>query len=149
MKKKYTQLLFTALLGLFVFNSCSVGNYSKSYRNSATMAPLVRLELSLDDLGYLGEETVSIKYRNYIFFKTIDSINNHPYMRRVENNGYLNGLNDIRLSKKLNMATYKVLEDYPQADYFVISNRTINTQKMFMGKIVKEYATIKAYKFRK
>lgn len=149
MKRKNINIIISVLISSLLFGSCSVGYYSESSRNSATMSPVVYLELSVNDLEFIGEETISIFYRKYVFFNTIDSINKAPYKRRIENKGFFNGMDDIRLSKKLNLASYKVLQDYPDADYFVISSKKKNTQKMFMGKSIKEYATIKAYKFVK
>ena len=46
------------------------------------------------------------------------------------------------------MALYKVVEEFPGADYYVPVMKKTEIERMFMGKYVKETVTLKAYKLQ-
>ena len=46
------------------------------------------------------------------------------------------------------MSIYKVVDEYPQADYYVPTVKKTEVERMFMGKFVKESVVIKAYQLR-
>ena len=102
------------------------------------------------DLKYLGQSEISIEYRTYLgFIRTIDKINGEPYMREERiftdiDAGHPQGL---RLSGFLNRASYKVLEEYPEASYFILVSKSRHKTRLFLGGEVTEKAIIKAYAF--
>ena len=46
------------------------------------------------------------------------------------------------------MALYKVVEEYPEADYYVPVIKQTEVERMFLGKFTKESVTLKAYKLK-
>ena len=55
---------------------------------------------------------------------------------------------NIKLNVNVKMALYKVVEEYPDADYYVPVIKKTEVERMFLGRYVKESVTIKAYKLK-
>jgi hypothetical protein len=142
---KYLVLGLTVIL----MTSCG-GMYNYSTVKSTSFSPdFVRLDLKVQDFEYLGETTISADYRFYVgIFRNIDSINGNPYLQRNVEEVTLAGIKDIPLSLIMKRAAYKVLDEYPEADFYVAAHGRKEKQQMFLGQIVKETVTIKAYKLR-
>ena len=97
----------------------------------------VLLEMNMDDLNFLGESEISVEYDTYLGFIT--------KIRKVNGELY-DPLNTRKLtiptqglalsSEGMDLAAYKVLEDYPQATFF--------HQRFIIGKIFPTNATRKA-----
>ncbi len=136
-------ILWTVLVALC--SACSVT------RNKAYTPTTTQLNIQMDDLEYLGESEISVDYRTYLgFISKIDRINGVPYtgeeIRRAQiNGGYLSAPG---LYSKLGRATAKVLDEYPQANYFVVVRQTQNKTRLFLGADVSVRATVKAYSFK-
>lgn len=106
----------------------------------------IRLEMNMDDLNYLGESEISVEYDTYLGFITkIQKVNGEVY-----NPLYTRKLNiptqGLALSSEgMDLAAYKVLEDYPQAVYFQVVFERTETQKLFLGSVKKTTAKVRAY----
>ncbi|MBQ8223686.1 MAG: hypothetical protein IJZ87_10175 [Bacteroidales bacterium] len=146
------RILLTLTMITFVvlsFSSCS-GLRQVSGVQSASFAPdYVRVEANINDYTQLGETTVSIEYREYLgFINKIDKVNGEYYNFRDVKIVELEGETNIKLNGDIKMALYKVVEEYPNADYYVPVMKQSEVERMFLGKFVKESVTIKAYKLK-
>lgn len=109
----------------------------------------IRLEMSMDDLNYLGESEISVEYDTYLGFITrIQKVNGEEY-----NPLYTRKLNiptqGLALSSEgMDLAAYKVLEDFPQAVYFQVVFERTETQKLFLGSVKKTTAKVRAYSLK-
>lgn len=146
------RILLTLTMITFVvlsFSSCS-GLRQVSGVQSASFTPdYVRVEANINDYTQLGETTVSIEYREYLgFINKIDKVNGEYYNFRDVKIVELEGETNIKLNGDIKMALYKVVEEYPNADYYVPVMKQSEVERMFLGKFVKESVTIKAYKLK-
>ena len=139
---KYIICAAALVLGLA---SCSVT------RHSAYTPTLTQLSIQMDDLEYLGEVEISIEYRRYLgIFTVTDSINGEEYDRKeiksfpIYNNGYMTDA----LLPGLQKASSKILEVYPKADYFIVTNQTTERVQLFLGSQVVAKAKVKAYSLK-
>lgn len=139
---KYILIAMTLTLGLA---SCSVSRY-KSYAPSTT-----QLNIQMDDLQYLGETSISVEYRNYLgIISKIDKVNGELYTGDevqtfpiFNNNGFADAL-----LPNLNKASYKILEEYPDADYFIVTYQKEEKHQLFLGSNVTSTAKVKAYSLK-
>ena len=109
----------------------------------------VRLEMSMDDLNYLGESEISVEYDTYLGFIT--------KIRKVNGELY-DPLNTRKLtiptqglalsSEGMDLAAYKVLEDYPQATFFQVVFERTEKEQLFLGSVKKTTAKVRAYSFK-
>ena len=109
----------------------------------------VRLDMNFDNMTPLGETTISIETRTYLGFITVlDKVNGVDYDRRNQRTAMLkgDGLN-IRLAGNLRKALVKVLDEYPGADYYVVTSAKVETNQLFLGKEQTKSMTIKAYRY--
>lgn len=145
MKKSLLALTMMTLIVLS-FSSCS-GLKQVSDVQSTSFAPdCVRVEANINDYTALGETTVTVESREYLgFIKKIDKINDEDYNFRDVTIVEFEGRNNIKLNGNIKMALYKVIEEYPNADYYVPVKKTQEVDRMFMGKYIKESVTVKAY----
>lgn len=130
---------------LVVLSSCSVTS-NRMYAPDST-----RLNLTMADLEYLGEAEISVEYRTYFgFFSVIDQINGIPYDGKEIKTVRIGDKRDIslRLYSKLNRAQYKLLDEFPDAEYFVVVNQTKSTERMFLGSYVNVKAKVRAYSLK-
>ena len=125
--------------------SCSVTRYKAFAPNST------QLNLRMDNLEYLGETTISVEYRVYMgAFVSIDKVNGKDY-----NNDVIKlfpiynyaGMAD-NLLPNLKRASFKLSEEYPSADYFIVVNQTEEKHRLFLGSQVTATARIKAYSLK-
>lgn len=132
--------LFIIAIGLIMgFSSCSVIN------QGAYNPDRVQLNLTMEDLEYLGETEISASYSRYIgFIRKINTINNELYDGKVIRHARIEG----KLDNVLNRATYKIFEDYPQAEYIVVANEKVETTRLFLGSEVSVSARVKVYKIK-
>lgn len=146
--KGYVNGLF-CLLMIVGATSCS-GLYDYTKVNSASFVPEdVRLNMDMKDFELLGATSVSVSMRNYFgIFHMIDEINGEVYNRRNIKKVDWYGYKQFPVRGRINKATYKAVEEYPEADYYVpmYSNRQV--MRMFLGKRVKQELIIKAYKLK-
>ena len=110
-----------------------------------------RLNLTMDDLEFLGESEISVEYRTYFgLISVIDQINGIPYDGKEIKTVRIGDKRDIslRLYSKLNRAQYKLLDEFPDAEYFVVVNQTKSTERMFLGSYVNVKAKVRAYSLK-
>ena len=139
---KYIICAFAITLGLA---SCSVTRY-KAYAPNNT-----QLSLQMDDLEYLGESTISVEYRTYLgVIRVIDKINGVNYDgAEIKNFSIVNNCGmSSNLLPALRRANFKLAEEYPAADYFIVTNQKRESQQLFIGSNIKTTAKIKAYSLK-
>ena len=132
-------------VALVCLSACSIT------RNSTYAPDSTRLELTMDDLEYLGESELSVSYRTYIgFISVIDYINGEPY-DGVEHKYVRFGMQkkvDLKLYGRLQRASYKLVDDFPDAEYYVVTRQTKSKTNLFLGGDVTVTAKVKAYRLK-
>jgi hypothetical protein len=147
MKNKILKLL--SLITLLLLSSCS-GLYHYNKVNTISLTPdHVRLNMNMEDIELLGSTSISVTSRTYFgMFKTIDSVNNVEYNFREVKKVYLDRKKGVPLSKDLRKATYKAIEEYPDADFYVPVYSQNQVHRLFLGKRQTTTAVIKAFKLK-
>lgn len=140
MRHIYRYLLAAALI--VSLSACSVTRY-RPYSMDGT-----RLNVTMDDLEYLGETEISVDYRKYIgFISVIDAINGKVYDRVETKKLELSNVPE-GLYRYLDRASYKLVEDFPEADYYIVTMQKISRTRLFLGSDITVRARIKAYRFK-
>lgn len=117
--------------------------------NTAPYKVMERMELSMNDLQFLGETTISCEYDTYLgFIRHLTSVNDEEYVpgNDIKLKAFGNGLS-FR-NKGMRLAAMKVLNDYPEATYFKVVMDTKNTEVTFLGSSTRRTAKVRAYKFK-
>ena len=136
----YRYLLVAALI--VSLSACSVTRH-RPYSMDGT-----RLNVTMDDLEYLGETEISVDYRKYIgFISVIDAINGKVYDRVETKKLELSNVPE-GLYRYLDRASYKLVEDFPEADYYIVTMQKISRTRLFLGSDITVRARIKAYRFK-
>ena len=134
---------------MIAFASCSSMQTLRK-APAGSMTPEVRLNISLDDIEYLGESTISVSTRTYFgAIKRIDKVNDVIFDRRNNTATAMIGNLDIKLQGELMLAADKVIKDFPEADYFVPVSYSNEITHLFLGKLSTKTMVIKAYKYKK
>lgn len=134
---------------MIAFASCSSMQTLRK-APAGSMTPEVRLNISLDDIEYLGESTISVSTRTYFgAIKRIDKVNDVIFDRRNNTATAMIGNLDIKLQGELMLAADKVIKDFPEADYFVPVSYSNEITNLFLGKLSTKTMVIKAYKYKK
>jgi hypothetical protein len=140
MRHIYRYLLAAALI--VSLSACSVTRH-RPYSMDGT-----RLNVTMDDLEYLGETEISVDYRKYIgFISVIDAINGKVYDRVETKKLELSNVPE-GLYRYLDRASYKLVEDFPEADYYIVTMQKISRTRLFLGSDITVRARIKAYRFK-
>lgn len=140
MRHIYRYLLVAALI--VSLSACSVTRH-RPYSMDGT-----RLNVTMDDLEYLGETEISVDYRKYIgFISVIDAINGKVYDRVETKKLELSNVPE-GLYRYLDRASYKLVEDFPEADYYIVTMQKISRTRLFLGSDITVRARIKAYRFK-
>lgn len=131
-----------------ILSACSIGQHTYNTARTTDFSPdLVRLDLSLSDFEFLGEVKVNVAYRTYLKgIMAYETINGEPYNRRVSRHVSFVGKSPVFLSLPIRKATYKVIETYPDADYYVPVFTDKVTENLFLGSRIKEEVLFKVYK---
>ena len=109
----------------------------------------LRLEMTMDDLQYLGESEISVEYNTYLgFINKIQRINGEEYnpMHTRKLNIPTQGLSLTGVGMK--QAAYKVLEDHPEATYFQVIFKRTDKEQLFLGSVKKATAKVRAYSLK-
>ena len=134
------------VVAVICLTACSITR-DRTFSPNPTRLKLI----TMDDIECLGETEISISYRTYIgFISVIDSINGVPY-DGVEKKYVRLGLEtsqDMRLYSRLKRASFKLLEDFPDAEYFVVTRQTKSKTNLFLGGDVTATAKVKAYRLK-
>jgi len=144
-KFKKFSLLFSLFLVVILLNGC--GTLTRTKTMNAFAPNKVEMILLLGDMQYLGETEISVSYRTYLggIFSSIDKINGEDY---VSSNVKITKLdNSLFGDSRLEKATYKVVDEYPAADYYQVVYKRKVVERLFLGTEVVYTARIKAYSF--
>jgi hypothetical protein len=149
MKNLFKIIICVAIVGFF--SACSIGQHTYNTARTTNLSPdIVRLDLSLSDFEFLGEVKVNVEYRTYLKgIMVYETINGEPYNRRVSRHVSFAGKSPVFLSFPIRKATYKVIETYPDADYYVPVFTDKVKENFFLGSRIKEEVVFKVYKQKK
>lgn len=139
---KIGKLMFGAIVA-FCLASCGTTKSSSPYTVGS------RLEITMNDLQYLGESEISCEYDTYLgVFRHIVKVNGEDYVPGNDVKLTLPGSGLNFTSKAMKLAAVKVLSKYPNATYFQVVMETKNTDVAFLGSSTKRTAKVRAYKFK-
>ena len=141
-------LLIASVFMMAFMTSCgSIKGYQKA--PAVSMTPEVRMNVNLDDVEFLGETTITVDCRTYFgIFHRIDKVNNVTFDRRRNTAVNLYGNIDMNIPDDLKYAAEKVLNDFPEADFFSPGVYKEEVNSMFLGRIRTKTMVIKAYKYK-
>lgn len=144
---KRTNLFIGLLMGTLLLMSSCVSQ--QKFSSTFFKPDRIRLELSMQDMTYLGDVTVSVTYKRYfgIFVKTLQ-INGDNYNPRYQQKARFALNANIGCDPRLKKALYKVQEVYPDADYIIPASFNETVDKMIGGRIVTEQMRVKVYKLK-
>ena len=147
--KKILYILF-AMCIVGCFTSCNTMRTYNEMRTTSFTPDLVRMNVDLSDVQLLGQTTLTVQTRTYLgFIKHTDYVNGIRYDYRKVTKVSLHGTSDINLPSEMQKAAYKVLEEFPEADYFVPVSSKKEVERMFLGHRTTRTVVIKAYKYNK
>ncbi|HYG02127.1 MAG TPA: hypothetical protein VD927_06745 [Chryseosolibacter sp.] len=137
------------ILAVACLYGCS-NYYTATERRTVSLTPdEVRLNINLSDFEYMGKTEISVRSRKYLgLFERIDSINNRPYNYRDIRLVQLSGPRDLRLPANMQLAAYKVLDEFPDATYYIVSSSYAKVHRLFLGKWSLHTMEIQAYKYK-
>jgi len=146
-------ILLSGLLMTILISSCSTVT-TRLAKTSSFAPDEVRLELTTEDIVFLGEEEVTVVFNRYLgFINHTMLINNNEVARRnstiVDYSGKGNFSQFTVLTTRLRRAAYEVHVKYPDADFFIPTYVITEKNGMFMGSRFSQKMKIKAYKFKK
>lgn len=142
--------LILVLITIVTLSSCS-RYFTFSERRTTSLTPdFVRLDVQLSDFDYLGKTEISISKREYLFglIKRIDSVNNRVYNYRDVRRLKFTGPDDIKLQPEMQKAAYKVVDEFPDATYYILTSDYENTHKLFLGSRTLRTVEIQAFKYK-
>lgn len=141
-----SRIVISILLGILVCTSCSTVSQS-GYRPDVS-----QLNISLNDLDYLGETEISVDFETYLgIFSTIKSINGADYdpARTTRGEMLMSSRSHGRLLPMLNRAAYAIFEQYPQAEYFIVTRQYSEQNILFLGRETRNTAKVSVYRFKR
>jgi hypothetical protein len=146
--KKITWIISLLVMGTLI-TSCS-NFYTFNQKRTLSLTPdFVRLDVSLDDFEYLGQTEITVDSRTYLgFIKVIDSVNNRPFNYRDIRVTDLKGPADLGLRFEMKKAAYKVVDEFPEATYYVIANDYKQINRMFLARKETHRMEIQAFKYK-
>ena len=142
---KWTKL-FGGLLCVLCMASCGTVQRNTPFEISNTR---LRLDMTMEDLNYLGESEISVEYDTYLgVFSKLQKVNGEPYnpfhTRRLD----IPTQSPSLKGKGLDLAASKLLEDYPDATYFQVIFKSTETERLFLGSVKKTTAKVRAYSLK-
>ena len=133
-----------------VFAAVTVTGCSVTHNRTFAPGYSVRLDVHPSDIEFLGETEISIEYQTYLgFIRIIDKINGETYDGKTRSYSHLGGSQFDKSAlcvHSLDRAAYKVIEEFPDATYYMVAHQTVERNRMFMSSDVKVKATVRAYK---
>lgn len=125
-----------------------VGLASCSITSNRAFAPTTtQLQMQLDDMEYLGETIITVQYRQYLGFITVTDLVNGTVYNKADSKSF-KILGSQPLYKNLDKAADKLLMEFPDADYFVVTLQYQQKDQLFLGSDVTSWARVKAYAFK-
>jgi len=148
MNKRIIYLICLISIGLM--SACTVGLHSFNTVGTSFDPNSMRIEVNMNNFDLLGEVEVSVIYRTYFgSIVVFDQINDEPFNKRLTRDVNFIGNREMNLSSSIKKATYKVLEKFPNADYYVPVFKEKKIDGMFLGSNIKEVVRFKVYKIKK
>ena len=127
-----------------LLSSCGTTRHSTVFRPDN-----VQLNVAMNDLQYLGECKISVSYDTYLgIFTKINEVNGEPHNSLERNFADIQPFGGILSNKYMELAAFKVLDQYPNASYFIPVCQTKTTTKLLLGKETTITATIRAYQIK-
>jgi len=145
--KKYH--LFIYLIPVILLSSCGVGKNltKKDLKTTSFMPNEVRLNLTLDDFVFLGEDEVVIEYKKVLGFTILTLINGKPVDRNQINSIDLHGRTYIYIQPGMERALFETHRTIPDADILIPIYTLTEKHNMFLASDIKKTLKVKAYKF--
>lgn len=144
---KIVKIIIASMAAALLLAGCGVVNRSASYVTGGN-----QLIIQMDQLEYIGETEISVNYDKNFGITHIVKINGADYDPAVKKYGDIGTQPTLfkkgTLLKNLDRAAYKVYEEFPQAEYFMVVRQQSVTQKLFLGKSIEAKAVVRAYKFK-
>ena len=143
--------LFIAVLSLAILMTSCSGVYNVSHSPSASVTPdIVRLNIDYNNVKYLGEVSIEVNSTVYLgIIRDIRTVNGVNYDFRNVKNVYFKGKKEVNMPRVMDKATYKVVETYPDADFYVPVSCSTQKQRMFLGRNETTKVVVRAYKYNK
>lgn len=147
--KYHIRIISTICLTGLLLSSCASTHTSRSGRTSSFLPDIIKFDLTSQNVEFIGEMDISVKYSQYLgFFKIFELINDQEVSKRTVNYTVIYGKRNLPLSNVMDRALYDVYIKYPEADFIVPSYVIEEQQNLFLGKKIKKSAKIKAYKIK-
>lgn len=134
------------LMGVLA-SSCMTSRHNSAF--SSMNPDEVRLNIDMHDMDCLGE--VEISLTQDVYFGCIVStrtVNGEKYDSWKKTTTSLAGATWGHKAYGMELAAGKVLEKYPNADFYKVVRETRKVQRMFCMKEVTRTATVKAYRLK-
>lgn len=146
--KSIRKIIYVIILTC-ILSSCA-GLYQSTRIGTTSLSPdFVRLDLNMDNIELLGEAEISYSSRHYLgIINILDVVNDSiAKVRNIESVDFV-GKKDMYVNPYMKRAAVKVVEEYPDGDYYIpiYSRRTVD--RMFMGRKVSETMIIKVYNLK-
>lgn|SRR5574344_129028 len=139
--KKYK--LFAVLAILLCVVSCGTMSSSDPFTVSK------KLEMNMNDLTFLGETEISCEYDTYFgIIRHLNMVNGENYIPGNDDKLIVHRAGLHFPCKGMNLASAKIMKQYPEACYFQVIMETKKTDVLFLGSTTKRTAKIRAYKFK-
>ncbi len=136
--KKFCIILSLAIVVLL--SSCGTTQRTSVYKPDHS-----RRNIDLTELEYLGECEISVSYSVYFgFIHANTKVNGEDYNSLHKKKVGL-GTFGGRFLGPISKATYKVLETYPNAVYFMPVRKTTTRDQLIFGHLTTTTATVRAY----
>ena len=141
-------LIIVAIAAAFTLSSCGGVRMSHKAPSTALAPSSVRVNVDNSKIRCLGEVTVTVNSTVYLgIIRDIKTINGETYDFRNVKTTSLVGKKGFYYPSVLNKATYKVVETYPQADFYEPAYVTKERHSMFLGHTETVTMVIRAYQY--
>lgn len=142
---KWTKLL-GGLLCVLCMASCGTVQRNTPFSVRDTR---LRIVMTMDDLNYLGDSEISVEYNTYLGVITkIQKVNGEVYNPLHTRKLNIPTQNMSLRGMGLDLAAYKLLEEYPEATYFQVIFKRTEKERLFLGSINKTTAKVRAYSLK-
>lgn len=140
--KKVKYLLI--LVAVACMASCGTVSKTSSFSVAS------RLEMTMQDLVYLGDCEISCDYDTYLgVIRHITKVNGQTY--DPQNKEYMSLPTNSVLKfpvKAMSLAAAKILKQYPNAEYLQVVRESHTSDKLFLGSSNHRSAKVRVYKFK-
>ena len=142
---KIIKYIIIPILLVGLFSAC--GTITHTNKRTTYAPNKVELRINMSDLKYLGESEITLTYNQYLgYLSTLQTVNGATYDPTNVKKTKIQG---IKIHQKyVNNALYKVVEEYPDADFYKLVYNKKEIDRLFLGKEVKQTIRIKAYSFK-